>query len=394
MGMDVIQQLMAAQCAIAAFAALGGACNSPCIGPARDTQVLGTIGVPDKPLAAFDVSWFDAHSGRYYLSDRGNAGVEVFDGDSGRYLRRIGGFSGDANHDRSGPNGVLVIPGRNELWAGDGDSTVKVVDLATDRITAVSTGGGARADELAYDPDDQIVLVVNNAETTGDDPQSGPFASLISAQPGHAILGKIHFHDATAGLEQSVWDHAAGRFYLAVPELGGDPARGAVAVIDPRTASVVDMWPVSECEPAGLALGPKQQLLLGCSGDAIEAGFPAKTLILNARERGSLVREITQVGGSDEVWYNPGDMRYYLAARDNPSGPVLGIIDATSNEFLANIPTSKNAKSVAVDPRTNSIMVPLTPNTDAFANDPTHGLQCDQGCVAIYSSASACGLSR
>jgi hypothetical protein len=35
---------------------------------------------------------------------------------------------------KSGPNGVLVID--NEIWAGDGDSTVKVIDINAMKIVA------------------------------------------------------------------------------------------------------------------------------------------------------------------------------------------------------------------------------------------------------------------
>jgi hypothetical protein len=50
---------------------------------------------------------------------------------------------------------VVVTFSNRELWAGDGDSTVKVVDLTNNSIVAtISTGGKFRADEMAYDPKD------------------------------------------------------------------------------------------------------------------------------------------------------------------------------------------------------------------------------------------------
>jgi DNA-binding beta-propeller fold protein YncE len=378
----------------AALALISASCSSPCIGAADQTQVVATLAVPGKPLEAFDVSWFDAAARRLYVADRGNAGVEVFDAETRAYVRRIEGFTGDADHDHSGPNGVVAVPGQHELWVGDGDSTVKVVSLDSGAVDSVSTGGSARADELSYDSDDHIVLVVNNAEAITEDPASGPFATLISTQGDHRILGKLVFHDASAGLEQSVWDPRTHRFYLAIPELNADAARGAIAVIDPRAARVVELWPVAECEPAGLALGPAQHLLLGCSGDAIEAGYPAKSIILSTRD-GTVTSTISEVGGSDEVWFNPGDMRYYLAARDNPSGPVLGIIDAVTNRYLASIPTAPDAKSVAVDPVSNLIFVPLPPITTPLPSAPGAGsLDCARGCVAVYSSAESCVVTK
>src|SRR5262249_2327491 len=105
------------------------------------------------------------------------------------------------------------------------------------------------------------------------------------------------------------------------------------------TMRQVGSFPVSQCEPAGLALGRRQRLAVGCSGDAIAAGFPARTLVIDARD-GHQLASISQVGGSDEVWYDPGAGRFYLAANGNPSGPVLGILDARSLRWLANVPTS------------------------------------------------------
>jgi hypothetical protein len=373
---------------LAVVALTASACREECAGNPAPPQLIGTVQVPGNALDAFDVSWVDSATGIYYLADRGNAGVEVVDAARGEFLRRIEGFAGDADHDHSGPNGVLVIPERNELWAGDGDSAVKVVDLASGDMVSVSTGGNARADELSYDPVDHTILVVNNAEAS-DVPNTGYFATLISTNADRRIIARIPFEQATLGLEQSVWDPATGMFYLAIPELEGDPARGAIAVIDPVTASIVDTFPVSECAPAGLALGPGGQMLLGCSGDAIEAGFPAKSVIMNVNG-GSIAHEIGEVGGSDEVWFDPGNMLYYLAARDNPSGPALGIIEATSGRYRTSITTAPDAKSVAADSRSGRVLVALTPTTAGFANDPEHGIHCENGCIGIFSNIEAC----
>lgn len=371
--------------------AMAACTNTTCINDHRGAlpRLTKTIQVPDHPLDAFDVSWLDPVTQRFYLADRANAGVEVIDAANAKYLRRITGFAGNADHDHSGPNGVVVIPETQELWAGDGDSTVKVVNLETYERDVISTGGNARADEISYDAADHLILVVNNAEERTDDAHSGAFATLISTEAGHAIRGKIVFHEATAGLEQSVWDRGSGLFYLAVPELDADPSRGAIVVIDPLAVAVVDSYPVSECQPAGLALGRDRQLLVGCSGDAIEAGFASKSIVLSTTD-GSVLHTFTEVGGSDEVWFNPGDGQYYLAARDNPSQPALGVIDAASLTWRGNVPTGEDSKSVAVDPVNNYAFVGLTPSTDAYANDPELGTHCEQGCIGVFSAPPVC----
>ena len=50
---------------------------------------------------------------------------------------------------------------------------------------------------------------------------------------------------------------------------------------------------------------------------------PLVSLVISALD-GSLVRQFNQVGGSDEVWYNPGDNTYYLGASSWTSTGVTG----------------------------------------------------------------------
>src|SRR5437660_161650 len=144
---------------------------------------------------------------------------------------------------------------------------------------------------------------------------------------------------------------------------------GAVAVIDPRTHSRVGLFAVQNCEPAGLALGPNQHLLLGC-------GDPTAVQVMDART-GAVVATISQVSGADEVWYNPGDKHYYVAARNNPTGPVLGIIDAMTDTWIQNVPTGVGAHSVAAHPINDEIFVPLRPTA-------THLL----GGIGVYHQVS------
>lgn len=321
---------------------------------------IALVTIPGAPLNSFDISWVDRSSQTYYLADRSNKGIDIINARNSTFVARIGGFVGfTGSNETSGPDGVVIVHPRHELWAGDGDSTVKVIDLETRQIVqSISTGGTKRADELAFDPKDHVVLVANDADEV-------PFVTFIS-EKDRRVLGHISFPDATNGLEQPVWDPVTHLFYLSVPQIGDDPLHGGIAVIDPRSLSLVTTFPVANCQPAGLALGPHQHLLLGCSADAIAAGAHAQTIVMNARD-GSTVATITQVGGSDEVWFNPGDGRYYLAARGMTSNglstgtptPVLGVIDAEDNEWITNIPTGPNAHSVAADPINNHVFVPL-----------------------------------
>src|SRR5262249_14592836 len=150
------------------------------------------------PLRAFDISWIDQGSELYYLADRSNASVDVVNARTNKFVKQIfANFKGVilkpnpngpgqvADNDRSGPNGVTVsFPW---LFVSDGGSRVVSIDLRTDTVADTAFTGGApalRADELAYDPEDGLLLVVNNAD-------SPPFATLISVNKanGHLSVG-------------------------------------------------------------------------------------------------------------------------------------------------------------------------------------------------------------
>ena len=344
---------------------------------------IASVEVPG--LTAFDISYVDPSTQTYYRADRTHKGVDVVNAKNNAFLGRIGGFVGfTGNNDTSGPNGVVVVhsedehedghEGGGELWATDGNSTVKVFDLRTrERVATISTGGVNRADELALDQRDGLIVVANDAESPS------PFVSIISVESRDVVM-RIVFDDATNGIEQAVWDPGTNLFYIALPEVNGNHHTGEIAVVNPRTLEREPGFPVNNCQPHGLALGPHQHLLVGCSGDGIVLGGVVQTLIIDARN-GSPVATITQVGGSDEVWFNPGDHRYYLASyqfRVTPSAPitpVLGVIDAKANTWITNVPTGPNPRapvagphSVAVDPINNHIFVPLSELKDAQGN--------------------------
>jgi hypothetical protein len=379
-------------CLLFTCIALGGACADD----SRErsaVELLTTVPLPaGNHLVVFDISWLDAQTRLYYLADRSDRAVDVVDARTNQFVRQIrAGFKGfTGSNDTSGPNGVVVSG--HLLFVTDAPSRVVAIDLRTDTLVGeVSTGGagGNRADELAWDPADRRILAVNNAD-------SPPFASLIQVNPDGSLklLQRITFTDATNGAEQPLWDARLGKFFLSIPELNGNTADGAVARIS-RDGVLETFLHVARCQPAGLTLGPRQDLLLGCSvifdtaGNAWTASDPlsaAPTQVIMDAASGAIDAVVAGVGGSDEVWFNPGDGRYYTASRSNPAGPVLGVIDADTQRLVQVVPTFNTpgsapaprgtAHSVAVDPASGHAIVPL-PANNVFPG-------CLDGCFAIY----------
>jgi len=384
-------------------------------------RLITTIPIAGDALKSFDISWVDPHSRLYFLADRSNRAIDVIDTRRNVVVDQItGGFAGaTGNNDTSGPNGVTASG--HWLFVTDAPSRVITIDLRTRQIVGeVHTGGaaGLRADELAYDPRDGLILAVNNAD-------SPPFATLIKVDRNTGALAvqkRIVFTDvahdpqgslpsgqqATNGAEQPAWEPRSGRFFISLPELngpGGAGPTGAIARINPSNGVVEHLHLVSHCQPAGLTVGPNEELLVGCSVAFDTTGVPwslanpltkptattaAPISLIMTAATGHVRKTVTGISGNDEVWFNRGDGRYYLAARNQPGGPVLGVVDARRGVLLQAVPTVNQASvpsaspqagtahSVAVDPTNNHAFVPL-PANNVFP-------ECLNGCVAVFGA--------
>ena len=407
--------------------------------PTTTSPVLLPAG--SKALVSFDISWVDSVLHKYYLGDRSNQSVDVIDTDSkkssliqptssnlppvpvGQPTTFVGARGIDsvthlvcgpptggtcvASNDVSGPDGVLTVE-HSQIWVGDGDSRVWVLDVTTGKPVSVPTGAtnpistvrsgsnpNNRADELCYDSADHLVMVANNA----DDP---PFASIISTQT-YKVVAQIPFDGSNGapksnnGAEQCQWSPRTGKFYISIPGIDGQPdGQGGVAVIDPATKTVVDTFiiPVGQCAaPQGMALGPSNQILLGCNG-ASPNGH-SNTVIINERS-GSVIGRLPNFGGNDEVWFNPGDGHYFLA-EGQLLEEKLGVVDSTGHRpdkqvHAADNPqaTGRRAHSVAADANRNEVYLPVPAVNNAAApgyNSTLCGAAAAQGCIAIFSAS-------
>lgn len=355
-----------------------------------------TIQVPNG-LTAFDLTFCDDPTQLCFVADQTNKAIDIINAKNDSFLNQFvasdpaaGNFVGHVsgvNFDLNGPDGVLEAHNLHQLWVGDGKSRVWVIDikdpLSPKVVDVISTAlpgppDPLRADELSYDKKDKMILIAN----PGDSP---PFVTLISTTT-RKVLKHIIFTHATNGLEQSVFDDRTGLFYLAVPEANG-PGTGEVVAIDPKTLSVVTtaVAETGNCEENGMALyNAKQRLLLGCSSQ--------ESLILDLKS--GALKTITETGGSDEVWFDPHNKVYYLAALLFRNGgaafaPAIGVIDARAEKFITNVfdgsnnPFTTLMHSIAANAANNHVYVPLGANALAFDNNPAKGLKCDNGCIGV-----------
>jgi hypothetical protein len=415
-------------------------------------RLLSSVPIPVSALNtthgtySYDISFVDQATGTYYLADRSNKAVDALFAES--IVTQIFPNNGHAAfagftpcsppagaNDCAGPNGVVAaFPW---LFVTDAPSRVLAFDLRFNPPQTVSevftkTVSGVpdptRADELAYDPKDGLILAINNAA-------SPPFGTLIKVNQTtgalsvvtNIILNAANGVDATNGAEQPVWDPGTKKFYLSIPRIGANPTVGGVVRIS-TTGTVEATYTVEFCSPAGLALGPNEDLLVGCNtiwdttgalwtGNAdIRTNTAAPQLVILDAKTGAITANILGAGVGDEVWFNKGDNHYYAAASGSNLAPnaitparspkgtattapvltaqgaaTLDVIDALSETLDQRVPTlnvpavvapdtnphpAGTAHSVAADAATNHVFVPIAAN-NAVPN-------CLTGCITIY----------
>jgi len=214
------------------------------------------------------------------------------------------------------------------------------------------------------------------------DQTAGTFCNQFA--PASSCAGAI----APAGLGGMVWNPNTGHLLLTNENSIGITSVGSVDEIDPNLADtscggvscgpyVVNSYPLTNCMPTAVAKGPGNNFMVGCA-DHDGTFFTPNYYVIDGTSGAILANVIGYVGGVDEVWYNPGDNKYYLAARDMPTGPVLGVVDAKTNLWLENVTTNSNSHSVAVDPGNNHVFVPLQPGGICGSSNT-------QGCVGVYA---------
>ena len=390
--------------------ACGGSNNNNSSAPApaaSGAALLTTIpvtGISSAVSYSFDLGQVDAATNRYYVTDRTNQSVDVVDTGTNALVSQLkNGFAGcktvpngavapnclavagvAVNNDASGPDGLDIVGAT--IFVGDVNS-LKVMDKASGAVVktiAIGGASGLRADEGCFDSVDNIYAISSPGE-------SPPFMTIVDAL-NFNVLATVYFQ--SAGLEACVYDATTGNFFVnndgstANPRgelsgysaatfnalkaaatangpgtqyqfpgaaLAGVPASPGVAF--PGTSAA---YPLGNCDPTGLALGPGTDIGVMCRqgniGDTLTFQILNKT---NGAEVANLV-----AGGGDQIVFDAVSNRWFLSdsrwtatgrscgggSAACPLTPVLAIVDGTSRALVTRLANGNNAHSVAVLP--------------------------------------------
>jgi YVTN family beta-propeller protein len=336
---------------------------------------------------SYDISAISGST--YYFTDRNNKSVDAIDIPTLTQTAQVVGFGANTfagllpSNANSGPDGLNPVG--TLLYAGDVNS-VKVIDTTTKQVinTIVTGNQGVRSDEGCYDASHNIFMI--------SAPEAAiPYATFINTV-NQTIIATVTFTDSagapSAGLEACRYDSTTDAFYVNNDGTTVNPhgelnvlpgaairAIAAGATVNYTTLAGLQRYGEGNCDPTGLALGPGTDIAVGCREGT--TGAPLLVLILN-RTTGGLVTSLN-AGGGDQLEYDSRSNRYYNAgsrwtatgnaavngtcSAASPCTPVLTIIDAATHTVVARVPSGNNAHSVAVDPTSNQVFMPVSSAT-------------------------------
>ena len=250
-----------------------------------------------------------------------------------------------------------------EVWVSDGDSTIKVIDAKTGRITAtIATGGTKRANGMALGEDIGVVIVANSNDAP-------PFLSLISTAPDHKILAKIPIPESGENLERSAYHAPSGMFYTAIPVLRADTTKGLLAQTDAKNGKLVKLHEL-RCYPHSLSIVSDSTIFLGCSSAHGPSPKPGGDMAIFDIAAGKVETSLTGYGGNGGSTVNRKLGQYYHST----SAGTLMVVDTKTQKGLQQIPTSNGARSLAVSLANNRVYVATTAKE----------LAC-RGCIVVYA---------
>lgn len=254
------------------------------------------------------------HAGKLFISrsDR----VMVVDGGDGKLLGTIA--------DTQGVHAIVPVPvlGRGFISNGRAN-TITEFDLATLKTLRTLPAGGENPDALLYDAHSAHLFAFNGRshDVTVIDPAAGKVIATILAG------GKPEF----AASDQS------GHVFVNIEDTA------QLKRIDTNTNRIDATWKLENCEePTGLALDVVHQRLFSTCQNGQMAVTDALT--------GRYVDSVAIGKGPDAAVFDVG--RGLVFSSNGEDGTLTVIHEDTPDSYhvLANVPTQKSARTMALDP--------------------------------------------
>jgi DNA-binding beta-propeller fold protein YncE len=302
---------------IAGCGAGGGAPSSLPLRFVRDVAMPG-------PAARFDYQDIDVDARRLYIAHLGANDVDVVNLDT---LEPAGTVPGVAD-----VHGVRLAPDLHRVFAtATGTDEVVSIDTGSQRVVDRARTGRF-PDGIGYDPANHLLAVSNKNDGSETVLGASTVRPLRTIRLGKEV-GNVTYDASTGAMLAAVrppddlvaFDPASGSVNMRIPLPGCDGAHGVY--VDP----------------------PSRQAFVACENNARLA-----VVDLEGRRE----RAVERVGSDPDVLaFDAGLGRLYVAAE---SGVVTAFaVDGQGVRKLGEGRLAANAHTVAVDPRTHYVFVPL-----------------------------------
>ncbi len=243
----------------------------------------------------------------------------------------------------NGVHGVALVPEVRRGFTSNGrDSSVTVFDLATLAAVATVKLPGSNPDAILYDDGSKRVFAFNagSSSVTAIDPST------------NRVLGTL----ALEGRPEFAVADGRGRVYVNLED------SSAVECFDGRTMAKVARWPLAPGEhPTGLAIDrAHRRLFAGCGN---------KTMVVLDADDGRVVATVPIGGRCDGVAFDPG---LQCAFATSGEGALNVVHEDAPDRFtaLADVPTERGARTIAVDESTHRVYTCTAKFGDAPAPTP------------------------
>jgi YVTN family beta-propeller protein len=245
-------------------------------------------------------------------------------------------------------HGVALDQDRGLAFVTNGaDDSVVVVDLES--LSAVQRiGTGRNPDAILYEPLRREIYAFNHSS-----------GSVTVIDP--ALRTAVATIEAPGALESGVSD-GAGRVYVNSED------RNEVHVLDVRKRVKVASWALPGCkEPTGIAMDVRRRRLFSACKNGV-------MVVLDA-DSGRAVAQLPIGAGSDGAAYD-GALRLVYSSNKDGTLSVIHAGDADRFEPMRAIATAPGAKTVALDPATHRLYLPvadLAPAPSGTGSAPVPG---------------------
>ena len=334
----------------ALFGVLGGGCMAQNVTVTPTANAFGPLFsyVGDYPLGGrtdrLDYQSVDAATRRLYIAKMGAGQLLSFDLDQNRLVTVLDNFPK--------VTGVLAVPEQHKVYASvpgaglipslhvalgimglsAGRGAIVVLDTS-DLHEIVRLPGGVFPDGITYDPKDRKVFASD---------EFGSAVLVIDADKDQ-LIARIDIGGEAGNVR---YDPQTSRVYVPVQ------SHNALAVIDPATNRLVERYDLAVADhPHGLIISPDKPIgYVACDGDDRLLTIDLTTGRVLARN--AIARD------PDVLAIDPGAKRLYVAG-ETGNLSSLDIADPASPRSLGDVFIGDDAHSVAVDPTSHRLYLPL-----------------------------------